>query len=615
MGYLSNLGAAILGRTASPSPAPPLSQAQALATLPPALPTVSLPAQVPLERAYDRNYGKRIWPNEQKSGVRTPFVPVSLRWLPEDVEAVWADAEIGQLYQLASLVRGMRLNGTIDGLMSVRSSIVRLPIVFVGDPWLCSELRGVPPTYTDDGILIDPGVPGAFERMCPAEGLKELIYTGTMAGVAPFEMVDADGGPDPILHPRDLHFLRYDWGGRQWMFQGSQDAYRWEPGNGRAGLYSPGGIDRPWQGGAWLPCAFPHVAALAALFDRLRWQALLADPLKYIKSGPGASQAYLKELQWFIDTQWARAPGIALPPGYEPGYAESAGKGWEVYIDAENRADRMVQIALAGQVQTVDGGTGFSNLDLFDAIAESFIQDTATSLARCLTKQVIEPWVERRYGLPRSRAPKLAWDIRSPKRKRADADFLTATASMVTAWNAALDPYGDQIDYQAYLAQNALTLPVRRKIQGQVPQGQPAPTPAPSEPAPPAAAPPDPPSDEIPITVDESEWIAEQYGQQRALADGLYGIDRCVHQRTHLCERCGVQRVYEPPERLADGSVVHPIVWRPILAPPESTGFTPATDPDPMVEVVPEVVPDAVQEPPGSDPIHTGPPEDPEPAS
>ena len=433
MGYWKNLVAAIAGR------AEPMA--------PPAL-----------ERAYGSDYGKRLWPNEQKAGVRTPWVPASLRWLPEDIESVWGEAEIGNLYQLASLVRGMRLNGTVDGLMSTRSSIVRLPLVFVGDPWLCSELRGEPAVYTDDGILLEPGIPGAFERMCPPDALRELIYTGTMAGVAPFEMVD-QGEIDPVLTPRDLHFLRWDWGGRQWIFQGSQDVYRVTPGDGRWGLSCPGGVERPWQGGAWLPCAFPFVSFLASLFDRLRWQALLADPLKFIKAGVGASQAYLQEMQWFIDNQWARAPGIALPPGYEAGLAESDGKGWEVYNDAEARADRMVQIALAGQTQTVDGGPGFTNANVFDAIAETFIQDTASGLARTLTKQVLEPWVMRRYGLPRSRAPKIAWDIRSPSRRMKDAEFLTAVSTAITAADAMLAKRGQMVDVPAYLAINAINLP------------------------------------------------------------------------------------------------------------------------------------------------------------
>ncbi len=436
MGYWSNVVAAVMGRSALP-PVPPAA----------------------LERAYGADYGKRLWPNEQAAGVRTPWVPVSLRWLPEDIESVWAESENGNMYYLASLIRGMKLNGTIDGLMSTRSSIVRLPIVFQGDPFLCAELRGIPATYTDDGVLIDPGVPGAFEQMCPPAALKDLIYTGTMGGVAPFELVD-EGGPDPVVTPRDLHFLRFDWGGREWTFQGGQDVYALRPGNGRWGLYSPGGVDRPWQGGAWLPCAFPHVASLAALFDRLRWQALLADPLKWIKAGTGASQAYLKEMQWFIDTQWARAPGIALPPGYEAGLSESDAKGWEVYNDAEARADRMIQIALAGQTQTVDGGPGFSNASIFDCIAETFIQDTASSLARCLTKHVIEPWVERRWKLPRSRAPRLAWDVRSPTRRRQDAEFITAVATSVLAADNMLQKRGQMVDVPAYLASNAINLPV-----------------------------------------------------------------------------------------------------------------------------------------------------------
>ena len=442
MAYWQNLVAALRGRAPAPPPSPAtIDEAQRLV------------------RAYGASYASRVLPNEQKHGIRTPYVPASLRWLPEDIESVWGAAEIGQFYELASLVRGMRLNGTIDGLMTQRQNIVRLPFMFVGDPWLCEELRGVPAKYTPDGVMVDPGVPGAFEAMCPAEGLKSLLYTGIMAGLAPFEMVPR-GGPDPVMEVRDLHFLRYDWGGRVYTYQGGQDVYEVRPGDGTWGLYTPGGADRPWQGGAWLPCAFPFVAALASLFDRLRWQALLADPLKWIKASPGASQAYLVEMDNFIKYQWARAPGIALPPGYEAGYSENTGEGYEVYCQQEARADRMVQIALAGQVVSVDGGKGFSNATIWDAISEAFIQETASGLARCLTDHVIGPWVERRYGLPRSRAPKLLWDVRSPGRRRQDADFYTAAAAMVIQWDAALRPRGQMVDVPTYMARNAIDLPV-----------------------------------------------------------------------------------------------------------------------------------------------------------
>lgn len=455
--YFRNVWAAVMGRSA-----PPAATAQPVA----------------LERAYGASYASRVFQNEQRDGVRTPFVPASLRWLPEDIEQVWADAEIGQFYKLASLIRGMRLNGTIDGIMGQRQNIVRLPIVFEGDPWLCSELRGVPATYTPDGIMVDPGVPGAFDRMCPPEALKELIYTGVMAGLAPFENVDI-GEPDPVVVPRDLHFLRFDWGARSYIFQGSQDTYEMKAGDGRWGMFSPGGMDRPWTGGSWLPCAFPHVVALSATFDRLRWQALLADPLKWIKAGAGAKEGYLLALQDFIDNQWARAPGLVLPPGYEAGLTESNGSGWEVYVDAEKRADRMVQIALSGNVVTVDGGTGFANVTIFDVISEAFIQETASGLARCLTEHVIVPWARRRYGTAYARRAKLRWDVRSPARRKADAELISVMSKAVVDADRMLKPRGMMVDAPAFLAQNAISLPVIRIGEATAPSAQLQEAPAP----------------------------------------------------------------------------------------------------------------------------------------
>jgi hypothetical protein len=448
--YFRNVWAAVMGRSASPgAPAQPVA----------------------LERAYGSDYVSRLRPHEQREGVRTPWVPVSLRWMPEDIEAVWEEAEMGQFLRLGRLIRAFRMNGMIDGLMAQRENIVRLPFVFEGDPWLCAELRGVPATYTPDGILIDPGVPGAWDAMAPPEALKSLIYTGVMGGLAPFELVDG-GKPDPQIVPRDLDWLRWDWGPRMFVYQGAEELYKVEPGNGRWGMFSPGGVTRPWGGGMWLPCSFPHVSNLAALFDRMRYQALMADPLKWIRAGEGAKEEFLRDMQWFIDNQWARAPGIALPKGYEAGVVETGGEGWKVYCDAEDRADRMIQIALAGQVVSVDGGSGFANVSIFDVICEAYLQETASGLARCLTEQVIGPWVERRYGLPRWRAPKLRWDVRSPARRKADAELISVVCKAVTDADAMLKPRGMMVDAPAYLAQNAVSIPVIRIGEATAPSSQ-----------------------------------------------------------------------------------------------------------------------------------------------
>ncbi len=549
MGYLRNLISAIAGR-------------------PPAQAT----PQPPLVTAYGPDYQHRVVPNEQARGVRTPWVPVSLRWLPEDVEATWAEAEQGRLYRLASMIEGMRLNGTISGLMEKRSSIVRLPMVFSGDPFLCSQLRGVPATYTEDGVMLDPGVRGDFEIMCPPEALAELVYTGTMAGVAPFELVDDPATGLPVVTPRDLHFLRYDWSVRRWLFQGSFDTYDVDEGGGRWGLYSTG-TGRPWKSGAWLPCALAFVAALAGTYDRMRWQALLADPLKWISAGEGANEAYLAEMQRFIEDQWQRAGGIALPKGYTAGITDAGGEGYKVYGEAEDRSDKLIQMALAGNTVSASGGSGFVNASVWDAIDETFIQKTASALARTVTRDLLPIWAHRRYSM-RSRAPKASWDVRSPTRRRQDAEVLTAVANAITAADSMLERRGQMVDVDRYFAMNAIDLPrMAMAAPGALGPGPDSPTPLKALPPgqqtkllPPAGEEVDDELEREGVDGPDVEMDAPQPDDRAALAEKMtsHGVDRCEHGRANRCPLCGIERERDFVPGVDGGEHQWRVMWRPI---------------------------------------------------
>lgn len=515
MAYLKNLLAAIQGRT--PAPAVPATQS------------------VALERAYTGDHVRRMVPDEQRRGVRTHQVPTGFRWLPQDLDGVLEETESGTFYRLASLCRGMRSNGTIAGLLGQRESIVRLPFVFTGDPWLCDELRGVPAKYTPDGVMVDPGVPGSFAAMVPDESLRELIGTGALAGACPFELVDC-GGPDPVLEPRDLHFLRFDWGTREHVYQGSEATYRVRPGNGRWGLYSPGGRERWWAGGAWWPLAWPFVASLGAGFDRARWQALLTDPVRYVRAGDGAKEEDVAAMQYFVDHVWGRAPGLVLPKGWDVGYAENNATGWEVFRDAEADADKAIRMTLSGNTDSAGGGTAFSNSSVFDAIHETMISATASSLARCLSEQVIAPWAWRRYGVPPDRAPKLVWDVRSPTRRKADAELLSAMADAVMKADAMYRPRGMMVDVATYFAKNAIDIPV-------MPIGGISASPSIVLASPRDAEVLDDADVVEDVEPDDAEPLDNDHAARLAAEMTEHGVDRCEHGKANRCRICGIERV------------------------------------------------------------------------
>jgi len=429
---------------------------------------------------------------------------------------------------------------------------VRLPLQYEGDPFLCAELEGVKPVYTDDGMLVSKGIAGAFEVMCPIPALIDLLFVGIMAGVALAELVDDPVTGLPVLTPRDLHFLRYDFATHTWFYQGGQDTYVVDPGNGRWVLFCPESDHRPWKAGAWLPCSLPFTAKLAAVFDRLRWQAQLADPLKYFETTGELAEPHRISLEDFLNNLWARAPGIVLPPGAKAGVLEIDGKGYEVYEAAEKWADQQESKALSGgQSVTSDGKGGLSDGgDLFSEIAENIIVNTAAALGQCITRQVIAPWARARYAYRLAMngdcPPSVSWDARSPARRAKDAEVLGAFADSVAKADAMLEKRGAMLDVMAFAEQCGVSLPVMR-LPGASPPGLPA-----------SSAP--GPSDDGPPADDAAALLAEKMTQ--------YAIPRCEHGALNRCRLCGVERVRDFAPGPDGGAPAWRVAWRPIAAAP-----------------------------------------------
>jgi len=88
------------------------------------------------------------------------------------------------------------------------------------------------------------------------------------------------------------------------------------------------------------------------------------------------------------------------------------------------------------------------------------------------------------------------------------------------------------------------------------------------EPAPAAPGPQEPEAPETQAAREErdpelADDADEDEDARRAeLAQGLAGWDRCEHNRTHRCDRCGVQRVYSAPTRGPNGEAVRTLAWR-----------------------------------------------------
>jgi hypothetical protein len=388
-------------------------------------------------------------------------VPLRPQWLPADVDAVEVECNSGTLLQLATLIDAMRRNGLISGIMDTRTAgMLRLPIQYAGDPFLVELLQGRDPSYDQETKrLVDPGLPGLWTQMAPQAEQSAILWDGILAGVGLGELVPRDPDP-PVLRHLELHWLTHRREQDQFHYQTRAGQFQVKPGDGRWVLFTPYGVDEFWRRGKWRPCALPFVEMLGAEYDRLRWQSNLADPLKVIEAGSTADEKHRTGLLDFVRRLWKRAPGLVLPKDYKASLVESNGRGYEVYSEAEQSAKEKIQIALAGQVVTTTGTSGFSNGNIFADIALTLIQQTAEAWSECCHDQILEPWAERWHHM-RARAPGVLWDVRSPDRRLAEAKAAAEMVDAIDAANSKLPALGLEVDADAIQRDRWLALPTR----------------------------------------------------------------------------------------------------------------------------------------------------------
>jgi hypothetical protein len=435
-----------------------------------AAPAPKLPAIIPLKPATEGR-AERLRVDEQRKGIRTPWVPVNLQWRFEDIDAIWEGAEVGLFQRLHQMVEAFRYGGGVAaGLMATRTSMVRLPVQFHGDPFLCSQLRGEPPKYDPQGRLISKGNRGLFKQMFPTPALIDLLYTGILAGVAVAEMVEDPVTGIRVMHTRDLYYLRYDWSERCWKYKpGQGQEVIVEPGNGRWILFMPYSTHRPWRSGLWLPLSLAFVVLLSSVYDAGRYQAKHSDPLKYIEVPNDVPEDDVDRFAEFVDYWWERSPGIVLRYGAKAGVVETGGEGYQIYRQQQEWAERQINFAITGNTVVGTGRGGISDGgDLWRDITDSVIAGTAEALSECITEQGLVPWSRDYWGMSRELAPTASWDVRSPSRKAAEAKALAELAESVDALDVTYGKRGRRVNIDAFMEQNGISVPTE-ELQAQPP--------------------------------------------------------------------------------------------------------------------------------------------------
>lgn len=452
----------LLSRIASSWRRPPKASEQALAL---ARIEQELDRVTTLRRAYENGLrNQRRWTKQEEDwkGIIARQVGVKQRWGPGDPERILSHCESGDMYPLGLFTDFMRTNGTVFGLMSIRTSMLRLPMQWSGDPILIDQLRGVDPTYDPQTkALIDPGISGDFQRMFPMDELSAVMWDGDLTGMGLGEFIPQPDGTHRLRH-LDLHWLRYEWGGERWIYASPVETVEIripdDPSHRQWFFYTPYGRERPWARAPWLACALPVIAMRAAELDRARWQQDYADPLKAIFLEKDRHDDDSTTAEDFLQNGWKRSPYWVGRTGEDVKLIESSGQGYKVYTECEAAAESAIAKALSGgQKVTSEGTGGWSKGNIFDSIARAVIENSAERLADTIHTQALRP-----YARKQGRAPLVwvRWDVRAPEQKVAEAEALGKLAESIQKADAMAKPRRQMVDLVSFVEQQGFSLPL-----------------------------------------------------------------------------------------------------------------------------------------------------------
>lgn len=372
----------------------------------------------------------------QYGGQLGPAPATQTRWYLADVESARYAADAGDLSHAARLVGAYRADGTIAGLLSTRTSgLVRLPKVFTGETEIAGALEG------------RDGARSVFDALCPPGELAALAEDGLSLGVGVGELVAVPGRDYPMLVRQPPEHLRYRWTDNRWFYNTIAGVIPIEPGRGRWVLHVDGPRVAPWRSGLWEPIARKWVPKVHAELNQANWEAKLANPARAAKSPNGATESHRAGMLEAL-IAWGVNTVFELPPGWDVSIIESNGRGYESFGQSIDRANQEFMIAIAGQIVTVTGGSGFANADIHKTIRQDLIESSAGALAWTINSQILPSFVAERWGedVARKGSYAVGWDTTPPADLQATGQAIATFGDAITKANVALERYDLEID-------------------------------------------------------------------------------------------------------------------------------------------------------------------------
>ena len=357
-----------------------------------------------------------------------------LEWTLGEVDIASQSADLGDLSYAARLCRAVRRDSVVAGLQTTKSGgVIRLPKEWFGDDEVVDELTNM-----------DAGTP-VFDLLCPPSELKAMSDDTDYFCISFGELVPVAGRPYPVLERKDPEHCVYMWQYDQWFFRSIAGLIPINPGDGRWVINYAGPRLAPWQNGLFHPVGRSWVRKdnMQALKDN--WSFTLANAARVAFGPVGATEP--QQRSWFRQiASWGINNAFFTPPGWDVKVVESNGRGWEGFDTAIKLANEDFMIALAGQLVSTTGGTGFSSEDLYAAIRYDLIQGTATPLAHTISTQVIPYYTWLTHPEKLEHSPGFRFKVQRPADMKAEAAILTALGNGAKALLEVAKQAGYQLD-------------------------------------------------------------------------------------------------------------------------------------------------------------------------
>lgn len=388
---------------------------------------------------------------EALGGQLIPLPITQTRWFLADLETAEALADAGDLSMAARLMRSARKDGTFAGVLATRAGgLIRLPKKFRGKAEIVEALE-----------VGHDSVRSVFDEMFPPTELTNFVADGILMGVAVGWLEPVKGRDYPVFIRLEPENLRYRWAENRWYYQTIVGQTPITPGDGRWVLHTPGGRIAPWQNGLWRAIGQAWIDKQHARLAKANWESKLANPARVAIAPQGASEE--QKQSWFKRVMaWGYNSVFGLTPGYDVKLLESNGRGYDCFLKTIQASDRDMVIAIAASTVLVDGGTGFANAGVFEAIRGDLIKTDADGLAYTLNTQGIPPFVFDRWGEEGLEESALVeWDITPPEDRTKEAAAATQVGAAIASLNTALAETGEELDVETFTKR--FSIPTRKR--------------------------------------------------------------------------------------------------------------------------------------------------------